>query len=134
MERTYTLLNHVSSEVTCITSAHSVSRPHLAVKESRNTTHVSRKVETDFGELTVGLAMEMHCSKSLKLTQIKLLHSRAESLGSLRWAPQSSFYRTARRSALGLNRGKREKLDWVGRWGGFQTDVCKVLLRMAPGT
>lgn len=89
--RMYSLPNHFSPEVASVTSAHVVSRPHLAAEESGYSTHVLRKVGNSFGELTVVPAMELHCSKSLKLILIKPVHPRVPG------EHQARSRRTARR-------------------------------------
>lgn len=134
MERMYLLPNHFSPEATHITSAQAQCQSHAQLQRSLGKVLMCPGgKETGSGELKVVPAMEMHRSKSLKLTQIKPVHLRAEYLESSKWALQNSFSRTARSCAPGLNRDKRETLGRRGDGGGFHTDVCQVPLRSAAG-
>lgn len=57
--------------------------------------------------------MEIHCSESLTLTQVKPIHPRAEYLESIRQALYNSFSRIERRCTL--SKQKREKSSAGGR-------------------
>lgn len=75
--------------------------------------------------------MEIHCSESLTLTQVKPLHPRAEYLESIRQALYNSFSRIERRCTLSLSRKERNP-QRVGGWRRISF-WYKVLLRLTAG-
>lgn len=116
----HSLSSHFSSEVTRITSALSVSRPHLVAKEAGNTTHLPRKVGnwlwwTHFSPCRGNAQNPLNWPILSQFIQ-ELSVWRA-SAGLL----QDSFWRTARRCALSHNRDKKETL---GEWEGWISKLC----------